>query len=276
MPCFPVSPLDFALYIQYLLEQSGSSATINNAFYAMNWMHKLSGLESPTDHSTVLLIKEGAVRSCSQKCNRKEPLELAHLQGLASQTDFDDLLQLRSLVMFVLSFSGFLRSAELLELRRSNIAYKKDHMEIKIAKSKTDQLREGSTLLIAATDGVLCPVKLLQSYCSKAGIADNSNEYLFRPISSSKKQKKLVSCDRHISYSTYRESFKASFKGIVPDISNFSTHSSRSGGATVAANSGVKERVFQRHGRWKTKEAKDIYVKDSVSARLSVSQNLGL
>ena len=64
----------------------------------------LAGLESPTDHPTVLLIKEGSVRTCSQKCNRKEPLEPDHLKGLARQTNFEDLLQLRSLVMYVLSY----------------------------------------------------------------------------------------------------------------------------------------------------------------------------
>ena len=50
MPCFSVSPTNFALYIQYLLEQTSSASTINTAFYAINWAHKLAGLESPADH----------------------------------------------------------------------------------------------------------------------------------------------------------------------------------------------------------------------------------
>ena len=91
--------MDFALYIQHLVEQTSSASAINSAFYDINWAHKLAGLESPTNHSTVLLIKEGAVRMCSQKCNRKEPLEPVHLKDLASQTNFENLLQLRSLVM---------------------------------------------------------------------------------------------------------------------------------------------------------------------------------
>ena len=125
-------------------------------------------------------------------------------------------------------------------------------MDTEIVKSKTDQLREGKTLVIAKTGGEFCPVKLLQLlYLSKAEIPDNSKEDIFRPISSFKKHKKLVSSDKHISYSTYRESFKASFKGIVPDISKYNTHSSRS----IAANSGVNKRIFQRHGRWKSKTA---------------------
>ena len=44
------------------------------------------------------------------------------------------------------------------------------------------------------------------------------------------------------------------FKDIVPDISAIGTHSLRSGGATAAANAGVPDRLFKRHGRW----AKDL------------------
>ena len=39
------------------------------------------------------------------------------------------------------------------------------------------------------------------------------------------------------------------FKYIVPDISAIGTHSLRSGGATAAANAGVPDRRFKRHGR---------------------------
>jgi len=50
----------------------------------------------------------------------------------------------------------------------------------------------------------------------------------------------------------------------------------RSGGATMAANNGVSDRMFQRHGRWKSVEAKDTYVDDDPEQRLSVSKFLGL
>ena len=48
------------------------------------------------------------------------------------------------------------------------------------------------------------------------------------------------------------------------------------GGASAAANSGVPDRVFQRHGRWKSATAKDGYVEDSTDVKLSVSKSLGL
>ena len=66
------------------------------------------------------------------------------------------------------------------------------------------------------------------------------------------------------------------FKDIVPDISAVGTRSLRSGGATAAANAGVPDRPFKRHGRWASESAKDGYVEDSLSSRLSVSKALGI
>ena len=51
------------------------------------------------------------------------------------------------------------------------------------------------------------------------------------------------------------------FKDIVPDISVIGTYSLRSGGATAAANAGISDRLFKRHGRWSSDSAKDGYVK---------------
>ena len=48
------------------------------------------------------------------------------------------------------------------------------------------------------------------------------------------------------------------------------------GGATAAANAGVQDRMFKRHGRWVSENAKDGYVKDNLDSRLLVSQSLGI
>ena len=44
----------------------------------------------------------------------------------------------------------------------------------------------------------------------------------------------------------------------------------------MAANNGIKDRMFKRHGRWTSETAKDGYVKDNVNELLSVSLSLGL
>ena len=56
----------------------------------------------------------------------------------------------------------------------------------------------------------------------------------------------------------------------------YGMHSLRAGGATAAANAGVPDRLFKRHGRWKSESAKDGYVKDSLESRLTVSKSLGV
>lgn len=264
---FPVSPIVCALYLQHLLGSSKSVASINCAFYAFKWVHLLAGVDSPTLHPTVIAVKEGAVRLASQPIvNRKEPLDAHHLKVLAAETNLEDLLQLRNLVMFILAVSGFLRSSELCE----------GYITISIEKSKTDQLREGRSVVIAESSSITCPCSLLKLYMHKAQIPENSDEYLFRAISASGNHKHLISVNKPICYSTYRQSFKKSFANIVPDISKYSTHSARSGGATLAASSGISERNLQRHGRWVSVTAKNVYVKDSLSSRLEVSKALFL
>ncbi|WAQ97973.1 hypothetical protein MAR_022346, partial [Mya arenaria] len=51
---------------------------------------------------------------------------------------------------------------------------------------------------------------------------------------------------------------------IESNVRKYGFHSLRSGGATAAANKGVKDRMFKRHGRWASEKAKDGYVKDSL------------
>ena len=60
------------------------------------------------------------------------------------------------------------------------------------------------------------------------------------------------------------------------DPKDYGLHSLRAGGASAAANAGVPDRLFKRHGRWRSENAKDGYIKDSLSKRLEVTQDIGL
>ena len=101
---------------------------------------------------------------------------------------------------------------------------------------------------------------LLKLYINSSHLSLVSDEYIFRPISASNSSKRLVSVNKPISYSSNRQAFKKSLRDIVPDITNFSTHSARSGEATSAAISEIPEINFQRHGRWASVSAKNTYI----------------
>lgn len=82
-------------------------------------------------------------------------------------------------------------------------------------------------------------------------------------------------CTKGISYSRARELVQEAFQGIT-DVSKISLHSLRSGGASAAANAGIPDRLFKRHGRWSSETAKDVYVKDNLDSLLSVSRSLDI
>ena len=56
----------------------------------------------------------------------------------------------------------------------------------------------------------------------------------------------------------------------------FGTHSLRRGGATSAANNGINDRLFQKHGRWKSVSAKNGYVDEDLHSviRFSVTRRM--
>ena len=76
-----------------------------------------------------------------------------------------------------------------------------------------------------------------------------------------------------VSYTRMRELVLEKLSAIGLDPKRIGLHSLRSGGASAA---GVPDRMFKWHGRWRSENAKDGYVKDSLKDRLSVSQHLGL
>ena len=79
-----------------------------------------------------------------------------------------------------------------------------------------------------------------------------------------------------LSYTRCREVLFKKIADVGLDPKSFSWHNFRSGGASTAANGGICDRMFKHHGRWRSENAKDGYVADSLECRLAVSMPLGL
>ena len=145
-------------------------------------------------------------------------------------------------------------------------------LKLFIQSSKTDQYRDGAWIVVASSGKATCLVAMINRYLERVGLSCDSP--LFCQLSKTKYGYKPRS--KVLSYSRLRELVLEAFKDIVPDISAIGTHSLRSGGATAAANAGIPDRPFKRHGCWASESAKDGYVQDSLSSRLSVSKALGI
>ena len=62
-----------------------------------------------------------------------------------------------------------------------------------------------------------------------------------------------------ISYICLWEQFKNKLSKLGYNPLEFGLHSTRTGGATKAANESVPDRLFKHHGRWKSDNVKDGY-----------------
>ena len=180
------------------------------------------------------------------------------------------------MLLCVLSFMGMLSFCEVIKLKNSNIILKETHMSIFIEKSKTDVYREDYWMHLSKLQSALCPIKLFRKYTEAAKIKESEEKFSFRQICHSKQGFKVIDLDKPISYTTVRDILLTSLKNIGLDKTQFGLQSLRSGEATAAANVGINDRFFQKHGRWRSEKVKNGYVHENLRALLSVSKNLSL
>lgn len=222
-------------------------------------------------------IVEAYRRILAAPKNKKEPVTAEDLRKMVLMFAGPkaSLADVRTVAICLISFAAFLRFDELASLRCNDVKIKEDHAEIRIRVSKTDQYRDGDSVVIARTGSSTCPVQMLGRYMSMADIDKDSENFLFRPMISVGSTQRLHPGGK-LSYTRMRELVLAKLGDIGLEASRYGLHSLRAGGATAAANGGVADRMFKRHGRWRSENAKDGYVKDSLTSRLGVSKSLGL
>ena len=219
----------------------------------------------------------GARRILAKKTNKKEPITPEILASLVERFAGKEasLSDIRTITFCLLGFAGFFRFDELAKLKETDVAIYESHMELFVESSKTDQFRDGAWVVIARTGTNRCPVAMVERYMELAGTKGSPDKLLFRGLISTKNGCKLRESGG-LSYTRVRELVLGMLSAIGLDHRQFGLHSLRAGGASAAANAGVPDRLFKRHGRWRSENAKDGYVKDRMEERLEVSRRIGL
>ena len=276
LPVFPVKEAHLMLYLQAVGEQTKSKAAVEEAYNAVAWAHHLGNQQTPTEAATVKLLLQGLQRQLARPIRKKKPITVDMLTSIVADAEQSgSLADLRLATACLISYAGFLRFDELIQIKAQEIQIYPNSAVISIPRSKTDQLRNGAEVVITRTGSQLCPVRSLEKYMSQAGIAPSDSQAIFRPIVRTKLGEKLRNSGS-LTYSRLRECFKEKLKALGFPAEQYGLHSLRAGGATAAANNGVPDRLFKRHGRWKSESAKDGYIENSLEARLFVSESLGL
>ena len=273
---FPVQEVHFALYLQHLGEAVQSKAAVEEAVNAIGWVHQLAGHPPIVASPFVRAMLAGLQWKLAKPKVPKEPITTDILVALVdSLGPTPTLADIRLAASCLLAFVAFLRYDELAKIRCCDVRSTAQSMSVHITSSKTDQYREGASVLVAKTGSPICPVAMLERYFSLAGLSHSSKLRLFRGIVHTKKGGRLRASGS-LSDTRMRELLLAKLSSLGFNAKSFGVYSLRSGGATAAANAGVPDRLFKRHSHWRSESAKDGYVKDSVSSLLSVSRRLGL
>ena len=273
----PATEQHVALYLQHVAKTSNSRAAVEEAVYALAWAHDLAGVVSPTTAILVQATLQGLRRMLAKPVQKKEPVTIEMLMAMVDDLNKNETLaNLRLTAACLLAFAGFLHFNELVNIWCCDVAIGVDMLKIRILKSKTDQLRKGDEVVIARTSASTCSVKMLERYIHMAKIEEMDTKlFLFRPIFKSKKGE-CLRAGGSLGYSTLRELFKKKMSDLGYPSGKLRIHSLQAGGATAAANAGVSDRLFKRHGRCRSENAKDGYVEDTLQKRLSVYRQMGL
>ena len=245
-------------------------------FNGLNWLHKTLNLCNPCDSHMVRTVKEAAKRVLSKPVVKKEPMSPYNLKRLVTKLKHNtDLLKMRTLTLALVSYAGFLRYDEASRIRRSDIVFERGYMKIFIEWSKVDKYRKGAWVYVARTCKQTCPYYTLREYLYIANIPDDSSEFIFRGCTRRTSGLTLKG-KTPLSYTRARETILEAIASIGLNRKRFGLHSFRRGGATHSARLGVTDRLFKKHGRWRSENAKDGYISEDLNAILSVTKHLGI
>ena len=268
-----------ALYIISLVQKNVSVSSIRQFVASVSWMHNLGGHDNPIDTSVVQNILQSANRQVAKPVFHKKPITKETLFTLRNSFPIEhsdwNLCQLRDFLYILMSFTAFLRYHEASQIRRDDLCLNIDYFKLNIPKSKTDQSRAGQTVFITRSSSELCALTWLVRYLKQANIPNGEKKYIFRAIFHSDKHNLwgLRTSNKTLSHSYLSEMFKKRITQAGIEGSGLTLHSLRAGGVTLAANTGVPERLYKAHGRWKS-DAVECYIQDPIDAKLSVTKHM--
>ena len=269
-----------ARYFVHLFQIHVPYSTIEASFYAIKWTYDCSPLtvNNPCDLKFLKLLLDGLKRILAKPVSHKEPITADILRKIITKFgSSDNLMDIRMCALLLVSFAGFFRNDELINLRLCDLELSPSHAKFFICKSKTDQYREGSWVVVATTGNLTCPVAMLRRYLALAGLEDfDSEDFLFKPVVLKKSINKYVPKKGGLSYNRCREILQFALTEVGLNPKQYGLHSLRAGGASAAAAIGVSDRLIKKQGRWKSDVSKDRYVKEDLLNQLKVSASLGL
>lgn len=240
----PLQPVTIALYLSYLHGKSYSPSTLATHVSAIAFVHKMYGLQDPTNTFMIQKVMQG-VRNCHPRCDTRMPITLHLLMRLVdslAQVCDSHWNRLLYRSMYLLAFFAFLRVGEMTlsnnTLTLDCIRWVAGSPVMRVMFTKYKHGRKPATITLEAQSMCqsYCPLQAWQHYLQLRGHAPG---YIF-----------LRADGQPVSRRDFTRQLALSLQACQLSSSLYKAHSFRIGAATYAAGQGFSDAQIRAMGRW--------------------------
>lgn len=247
----PATEFTLADYVGHLCDHGRTPATIEQAIATIRTSHTIAGHkgEPGTQQAKLALRQYRRERAERGQRNQREapPVTIDVLRAMIGVCDLSTTIGVRDRAMLVIGLALMGRRSELTNLTLDDVREADEGIEILVRTSKTDKDSRGETVAIPRGSHPLTdPVAVWRDWVNVLADAGITSGRFLRSV------------DRHgkIGDSLSPDGVNARVRALavkadVPRAVEYTAHSLRAGGATVAYAAGIPISVIARHGRWK-------------------------
>lgn len=246
----PTTAETLAEYVNALCDRDQAPASIEQAIAAIRTMHRHAGHKGHPDTEAARIALRGyrRERATNGKRNQRQspPVIIDTLRAMIRACDLSTTIGVRDRALLVLGLALMGRRSELVALDITDVRQVPDGLEVTIRTSKTDKDSRGEVVAVPRGAHPLTdPVKVWRDWLA----------VLKRVGITSGRALRSVSRHGHLGASLGADAVndvvrKLAVAAEVPNAHEYTAHSLRAGGATVAYAAGVPVSVIARHGRW--------------------------
>ena len=278
LQAIPATVTTLCRYIAYLCRSLKSYQSIKNYLHGVSVLHKHH--DAPfvgLSNYNIRLMLQSVRKNLGNTPLAKLPIELWMLSAFSQCLNLSVPKDAAFFSALLIAFFGFLRksnvvpaSAETFDprrhLSRGNIICTPDSLTLCLQLTKTQQNRDASsTIAISAFDHALNPVAVYLNYTKLVPAPDTAPAFVFTDTYS-----RLTS----FTHSAFVQRLKELLGIIGVDPKQYSGHSLRRGGCSLAYRAGVGKELLQHHGTWRS-DCYQRYIDFSPQQQLSVTRAMG-
>ena len=254
---FPVCEDVQLRFVAYLYKEGLKAGTVKSYLAAVRHSQIALGFGDPLIGSMVRLeyVVRGVKKLTSGPVRTRIPITLDLLVQLR-RSWYSERRERDAVMLWAaasLCFFGFLRVGEIVvpsdsgfdpswHLGVADVSVDNHacptYVAVRIKTSKTDPFRQGVTVYLGRTEGVVCPVAAMLSYIVRRG-ASQGPLFVFE-------DGKCLTRDRFVG------AMRGALLAAGIDASKYAGHSFRIGAATTAARKGVQDSLIKTMGHWES------------------------